>query len=184
MTKREKIILLLKSTSINREAESSFKNLIRKLPIEKLPKLRKLQEKFLSRFEQLTNNTFESQVELYDRLLSEDAIDASNAFYSSIEGQEIISKLPQLNEELGKLSLDFTAKLAKEFISDLLELAPSEEELALIGFTKINADIDDIFGDDDDELDDEDEEDVDKIDISDDDDVDGFDQFLKDYKID
>ena len=184
MTKREKIILLLKSTSSNREIESDFKDLIRNLPVDRLPKLKKIQEKYLSRFDELSEQTFNGQVDLYDKLLSEDAIDASNVFYSSIEGQEIISKLPKLNAGLSRLSLDFTAKLGKELITDLLKLAPTEEEMTMMGFTKISADMLDMFGEefDVDDNDDDDEEDVDKVDV-DDDDVDGYDQFLKDYKI-
>ena len=185
MTKREKIIILLKSTSSNRETEADFKDLIRNLPVDRMPKLKKIQEKYMSRFDELCEQTFNGQVDLYDELLSEEAIDASNLFYSSIEGQEVVSKLPKLNAGLSRLSLDFTAKLAKELITDLLKLAPTEEEMTMMGFTKISSDMAEIFGEDiDEDDDDDDEDDVDKVDVDDDDDDDGdYEQFLKDYKI-
>lgn len=179
MTKRDKIILLLKTVSINREMDSGFKELIKRLPVDKLPKLKKLQDKFITRFDQLTKETFEGQIALYDQLLSEDAIDASNHFYSTIEGQEIVSKIPALNEGLSELTFNFMSKLAKEFINDLLKLAPTEEEMTLIGFTKISADVSEFF---DDEDEDEDET-VDKINVKDDDDEDNYEQFFKDYNV-
>lgn len=180
MNKRDKIKLMLQSTNMMRSSANGFKDLVNSLPDDKNPKLGPIKRKFLRRFDEVAQTTTEKQIDLYDRLLSEDAIDATIHFYSTREGQEIVKNLPKINEGLSKISFDFVSQLAKEFITELLELEPTEEEMVQMGFTKLSADLEDL------EDDDEDDEDDDKIvpkDNPDDIDSEEFDRFFKDYGV-
>lgn len=173
---------MLQSTNMSRQ-ESGFKNLIGSLPDDKIPRLGKVKRKFIKRFDEITTDTLNKQIELYDKLLSEDAIDASIHFYSTKEGQEIVAALPKINEGLSKLTFEFTNTLAKEFITELLELEPTEEEMAQIGFTKLSVGLDELDEDDDDEDDDDEEVDEKIVPKDDPDDIDDekFNSFFKDY---
>lgn len=164
-----------------RSSATGFKDLVTSLPDDKNPRLGPIKKKFIRRFDEVSFTTAEKQIDLYDKLLSEDAIDATIHFYSTREGQEIVKNLPKINEGLSKISFEFVSQLAKEFITELLELEPSEEEMAQMGFTKLSADLEEL-----DEDDEDDEEESDKIvpkDNPDDIDSEEFDRFFKDYGV-
>lgn len=165
-----------------RSSATGFKDLVNSLPDDKNPRLGPIKKKFIRRFDEVSSTTAEKQIDLYDKLLSEDAIDATIHFYSTREGQEIVKNLPKINEGLSKISFEFVSQLAKEFITELLELEPSEEEMAQMGFTKLSADLEELDEDDEDD----DEEENDKIvpkDNPDDIDSEEFDRFFKDYGV-
>lgn len=151
------------------------------MPTDEIPRLAGLKTKFIERYDELMKRTFEEQVDLYDKILSEDAIDASNLFYSSTEGQEIISKLPRLTEGLTKITASLTGALLKDFLTELLELNPTDDEMLKIGMTKFSIDeIEDL------DEDDEEEEEIKprKPKVKPEDDGDDIEGFFKDYGLD
>ncbi len=137
MEKREKIKLLLQLTNMGRNVELGFRSLIEGMRDDTLPELKEIKEKFLTRFDAIFAEVIPKQVELFDSLLSEAAIDASIAFYSSPAGQEVVKTLPQINEGLSDLSMDLSASMAQELITELLKLEPSDDQMESMGFVKL-----------------------------------------------
>ena len=144
MTKRDKIKLLLQTINMTKGPESGFRSLVSSLPDDKIPRLAKIKHKYLKRFDEMAESTYEKRIDLYDRLLSEAAIDASILFYSSLEGQEIVSKLEALNDGFLELAKELTFTFAKDFLTELIELEPTDEEMTAMGFVKIATDVDDL----------------------------------------
>ena len=129
MDKADKIKLLIEFTSVSTDLQSAFKTKVDELPIygeeEDILKLKdKVLDKINKKYEQFT----EKQVSVYDKLLSEEALDASIEFYTSETGQEILAAMPKINEALTKLGME----LSKQIMSELSDLIDSKDEDDLI----------------------------------------------------
>lgn len=81
----------------------------------------------LDNFAAKLDKFIDAQVEIYDRLLSEDALDAAIAFYTSEAGAEIVAQMPKINDEVATL----TENLSKATMADLLTLTSDDEPFDL-----------------------------------------------------
>lgn len=138
MTKREKIKILLKATQDAHEIETGFKELIDSLPDDLLPGLHEIKKKFVARFDEIYASAIEAQIDLYDKLISEPAIDASVAFYASPEGQELIKAIPAVNKGLSDSLFNMNTKIAQEMLQELLQLDLPDDVMSGMGFVKMN----------------------------------------------
>lgn len=175
MNKIDKIKLLLQTTNLNRRQEGRFKGLLAALPVDLVPKLGTIKAKFLKKIDGFTENAIDRQVELYDKLLSEAAIEASLLFYSSKEGQEVVNKLPAINEGLSALTIEFTTRVMSELFEEIKGANLTDEELETIGMLRIPMPEED--------SDEEEEEASEKVDVEDNDGTD-LEQFFKKYGFD
>jgi hypothetical protein len=129
MDKADKIKLLIEFTSISTDLQSAFRTKVDELPIygeeEDILRLKdRVLDKINKKYEQFT----EKQVSVYDKLLSEEALDASIEFYTSETGQEILAAMPKIYEALTKLGIE----LSKQIMSELSDLIDSKDEDDLI----------------------------------------------------
>jgi hypothetical protein len=129
MDKADKIKLLIEFTSVSTDLQSAFRTKVDELPIygeeEDILRLKdRVLDKINKKYEQFT----EKQVSVYDKLLSEEALDASIEFYTSETGQEILAAMPKINEALTKLGIE----LSKQIMSELSDLIDSKDEDDLI----------------------------------------------------
>ncbi len=138
MTKREKIKILLKATQDANEIETGFKELIESLPDDLLPGLKEIKAKFIDRFDGIYAAALEDQIDLYDKLISEQAIDASVAFYASPEGQELIKAMPAVNKGLSDSLFNMNTKLAQEMLQELIQLDLPDDVMSGMGFIKMD----------------------------------------------
>ncbi len=145
MNKKEKIKLLLQMTNMGRSIERGFRTLVEDMPDDLFPQLGEIKKRFLAKFDEIYEESLGKQVELFDSLLSETAVDGSLAFYGSPAGLEVIDSLPKINEGLSELSGELAASMAKDLIEELLKLEPSDEQMESMGFVKL--DHDDPMGD-------------------------------------
>lgn len=136
MTKKEKIKLLIVTTKSSAAIEEGFRALIDAMP-NVIPGLEKVKKEFADKFDKLWEVGVEDMVTLYDQLISEEAIDAAVAFYSSAGGQELLAAAPKIDKGLMELGRRRTATLSKELIESLLALDLSEDQMEDLGFIKV-----------------------------------------------
>lgn len=132
MTKRDKIRILLNNLRVIAGNEKVLNDLLTSLPIDATA-LAKIKPKLSEKFAELIENIVEKQIDLYDKMLSEDAISASIDFYASPAGAEVIEKLPKLHEELATLSMLFAGDLLSVLFEIMGEANLSEDIFPSLG---------------------------------------------------
>ena len=114
MTKRDKINLLLKSTNVGGSAQQMFQQIVGKFPDENDPMLMAFKEKIVEKFTAIQDEYVAQQIAIYEKWLTEEAIDASIAFYSSPGGQSVVNSMPHINAALLSLGMKVSEDILKE----------------------------------------------------------------------
>ncbi len=119
MTKREKIKLLMQFTNVGSRTESSFKEKIDVMPLEGSDEdIAIMRKSIMDKFKIHHKAYTESQIDVYDKHLSDEAVDTSIAFYTSPEGEVVISKMPFISKEIEQLGFI----LSKSILNDIVEI--------------------------------------------------------------
>jgi hypothetical protein len=137
MTKLEKIKLIIESAQGGFNIEESFINLITTLPDNEIPVLKKLKERYLNNLDELFKESREALVAMYDKFLSEEAIDAAIAFFATPEGAQFLAAMPKINDALTEHSSKYTMLLTQKVLQDLFDAELSEDDLKRLGIVKI-----------------------------------------------
>lgn len=112
MTKIDKIKTLINLANTKDSAFIAMKNKLTSLDLldeEKVEELSIECDKLLERYEA-------AAVKIYDRWLSEEAVDAAIAFYSSSIGAEVINNMPHIVQELTDSSMKMMTALFKKVV--------------------------------------------------------------------
>lgn len=126
MTKKEKIKLLMNFLGAEQQTRDDFYNKVNQMELPGSEEDQKeMRKAILERFESHFQKYVEQQVALHDKHLSEQAVDASIAFYTSPEGEEIASASVKINNEGEQLALKFTQLVYKDIV-DIVE--PDNDE--------------------------------------------------------
>lgn len=129
MNKTDKIKLLIEFTSISTDLQNSFKSKVDELNIYGEDEdVERLKQTFLTKINEKYDQFIGKQVGVYDKLLSEEALDASIEFYTSEAGQEVLAAMPKINQALTVLGV----QLGKEIMEELSNLIDSQDEQDLM----------------------------------------------------
>lgn len=90
------------------------------------PQMKEFRDHMCKTYYELHAKTIEQQIDVYEKHLSEETIDAINAHYSTPEGIEFVEKMPAISKDLAKLSIKLSQELAKEFEKKLSEQLSTE----------------------------------------------------------
>jgi hypothetical protein len=117
MDKRDKVGLLI---SFINPAEEVTKVMKRKIDLFRSTDegFEEAKAEVLANIKERYDEYIERQIDVYSEMLSDESIDASIAFYTSPQGQEIVSKLPKVNDRLS----EFTSILAMQVMQAMTPL--------------------------------------------------------------
>lgn len=89
-----------------------------------------LRERLAKRFIELSNAQAERKIDIYEKHVSEESIDAAIEFYSSPMGRAFAAALPGISKEMIRLSAELTEALTEEVLGppDTIDV-PSVGEL-------------------------------------------------------
>ena len=119
MTKREKVQLLIQYTNVQSQIEADFKKKVNMLELPHPPEQAEvIRQAILARFYSRFAAFLESQIDSYDKFLSDPAVDASIAFYTSDVGEEIIRQMPKIYEEIDK----YRFTMSKAMFQDMMNI--------------------------------------------------------------
>jgi hypothetical protein len=140
MNKLQKLKLLLTGPlNSSNEMHASFMNFIRSLPHE-IRGIPTLKEDYEREFDLMLDELIERQATIFDRILSEDAVDAIVAFVATPAGEEVIKVLPLLSLGTQKLEVLTAVQWKKGLVEKFVGLGLNEEEMKAVGCTIIYPD--------------------------------------------
>ncbi|WP_394999050.1 DUF2059 domain-containing protein [Acinetobacter sp.] len=100
--------------------EKDFKEVVDSMIVQASEEdLATMREAIMQRFNAHHKKYIEEQISIYDKHLDEDVLDASIAFYTSKEGEQVLAKISVISEEVDKLSF----QLKKVVTNDMMNIA-------------------------------------------------------------
>lgn len=97
--------MLLAFTNMGNTAQEKFRQQVEQIQGEDSDEVK---AEILEKFEEVYEKHTASIANIYEKYLTEETVDASIAFYTSLAGEETIKALPAINEAVMNLSITFS----------------------------------------------------------------------------
>ena len=110
--------MLIHYLNVGNELEKDFKAIVDSMIVQASDEdLATMRQAIMQRFDVQHKKYIEEQIDIYDKHLSEDVLDASIAFYTSKEGEQVLAKIGVISEEVDKLSFQFKNAVTNDMMN-------------------------------------------------------------------
>ena len=106
--------MLLTFTNMGNTAQEKFRQQVEHIQGEDAEEVK---AEILYKFDEVYEKHTNSILDVYDRLLNDQTVDASIVFYTSPAGEETVKAMPAINEAVMELSIEFSKSIVDILIS-------------------------------------------------------------------